>query len=167
MTCIVGVCDGSSVYLAGERALSVDDWVSTSAHPKVWRRDSVAFGVAGQLAQLQKLRYQLQTPRYRGGPPENYLGKRLCPALHEFFGGELEIEILVGMRGRLFAIDDACAFAEVSPEWAIGSGGEAARAALKLLSPNDNSPRARCSRAVLTAAEVCQSVGGPVDLVSA
>ena len=168
MTAIVGLEHSGAVYLGGDRAISGDDSVVRSAHSKVWRRGGILLGVAGQLDQLQRMAYVFRVPPYRAGrDPARYLGRKLAPALVAFFSGgkDVEIQALAGVGGCLFYLDDGFSFSRVGPEWAIGSGGDAARAALKLL-PGQIDPRERVRRSLEIASEVCLSVAPPFDVLS-
>lgn len=165
MTAVVAITDGNTVFMGGDRATTGDDCIVDLPHPKVWRRGGVTFGCAGQVAQLQRLRYEAPFPRFRGGVPDRYVGARLAPALRKFFGSEdIDIDILIGVRGRLFALDCVFSFTDVGPEWAIGSGGAAARAALACTTGEDD-PQTRIAHALNVATLVCNSVRGPFDFV--
>ncbi len=170
MTAIVGIEHGGRVYLGGDRAISGDDSVVQAARPKVWKRGSVLFGCAGQLDQLQLLSHTYRPPRYRGRDPSSYLGRHLAPSLRSFFAEEkavgvpwvVDVTLLVGVGGFLFYFDSEFSFSQVGPEWAIGSGGDATRAALMHITGD---PRERARRALETASRVCVSVAGPFDVV--
>lgn len=173
MTAIVGIEHDGRVYLAGDRAVSGDgcDPVTRSAHPKVWARSGVLIGIAGQLDQLQRIAYRCKIPRYRRRQdPSSYMGRHLVPALKLAFaadmraGEQVDLEMLVGVGGQLFGLDHVFSFSLVGPEWAIGSGGEAARAALCLLSAR-RGPEARALAALAVAARVCPSVSAPYDVI--
>ena len=165
MTAIVGIEHGGRVYMAGDRALSGSDVITSSADPKVWARAGVVYGVAGNLDQLQRVRYEFKPAQYRRRQrPELFLGSKLAPAFREFFGADkVKIEILVGVRGSLYLLDRGFSFSPVGPEWAIGSGGDAARASLMHIT---GPPSDRAMWALDTAARVCLSVAGPFDVVS-
>lgn len=167
MTAIVGIEHSGRVYLAGDRAISGDDALTLCPHPKVWRRSGIVFGAAGQLDQLQRIRFSLRVPRFRHADPVEYVGRRLVPALVALFADEKDrdLGLLVGVGGSLFYMDGGFSFCRVGPDWAIGSGGDAARAALHLL-PRTLEPQQRGVRALRVAARVCLSVSGPFDVVS-
>lgn len=148
--------------------ISGDDAETLSAHPKVWRKHGALFGVAGDLGQLQTLYFQLKCSRYRTGrSPVHWLGSKLAPEIRALIPDRerAEVSILCGVGGRLFYLDCGFSFVEVGPEWAIGSGGDAARAALQLLPP-ELGPQRRIERALEVASRICLSVGPPFDLVS-
>jgi len=168
MSFIVGIESGGKVYMGGDRAISGDDSVVLCAHAKVWRKGGVIFGAAGQLDQLQRVRHVFKAPRFRKGQePVRYLGRLLAPQLQAFFGEDKDrdLTLLVGAGGLLFYLDGSFSFSRAGPEWAVGSGGDAARAALVVIPEAD--PRQRCRQALEVAAQVMQSVAPPFDVLSA
>lgn len=176
MTVIVGVAHEGRVILGGDRARTIfDDQVVATGVPKVWSVGEIVIGQAGDERQFQVLRRGLDVPdvpededvaAWVGGPFVDVVRSRLreAGALGEDEGLDSGPRLLVGVRGRLFLIDNAFAAIEFG-EWAIGSGGGYALGALHAVHGLGLDPAERVGRAMQAAAALHPQVRGPFDLV--
>lgn len=175
MTCIVGVEFKGRVYMGGDGSSMSGDSQSRISEPKVWKNNGVIFGCCGDLYALQHLKHVTDWPRYQSQKVEKFLAKQLCPtfrkslkALHDQFpdnNENPEAGLLVGVGGHLYEIDSAGAYTEVGHAYAVGSGGECARAVLFHTVNED--PEERITAALEAAEAVCVSVCEPFTILSA
>lgn len=134
MTCIVGLVEGETVWVGGD-SLSCDDHVgSIRATRKVFRVGEMLVGVCGDTRTSQVIQYAFDPP----DPMEDedlvrYLAARFVPALHQALqtpgvhlpeGAEkTRWSVLLGLRGRLFAIYDDFQVEETADGFnAVGCG---------------------------------------------
>jgi ATP-dependent protease HslVU (ClpYQ) peptidase subunit len=161
MTAIAAIEHDGQVWIAGDSA-AVDastGEVITVGTPKVWRRGAFVMGGADSFRYIQVARYVFEPPtlpRVRSDDAhDKYLATEFCPALREAFRSDLElkdgdkypnIELLIGFRGRVYAIYEDFAFNRPNDGFdAIGSGGQTARIAL---SCSKGHPRTRLRTAL-------------------
>jgi ATP-dependent protease HslVU (ClpYQ) peptidase subunit len=151
---------------------------------KIWKTDNMVIGGAGSLVHLQTLQYNLEIPEI----PEEYLKTKngLIQYLHtDFFPafktalirgalleikdsiGKADLDILIGIEGRLFVISAQGAVNEcVQGYCAIGSGSEFALGVLHTLQTTDTTPEDKILRALDAAAEHTYSVARPFKIES-
>jgi ATP-dependent protease HslVU (ClpYQ) peptidase subunit len=184
MTLIVGLVEDGKVYIGADSLIM---WGSKSVQMstnKIWKTNEMVIGGAGSLVHLQNLQYNLKIPEV----PKQYLSSKngLIKYLStEFFpafktslirGALLEIkdsvgvtdlDILIGMHGRLFVISAQGAVNEcVQGYCAIGSGSEFALGVLHTLQTTDTTPEDKILRALDAAAEHTYSVARPFSIES-
>ena len=161
MTCIVGIERGGAVYLGGDRCISDDETAHVQRDPKVWAHGgNVVLGVAGTLWQLQKLRYG-RLKGFRVGLPQEWLTEDLAPIVRDLG----EVVLLVGIGGALYHLDGSGGFSNVGPEFAIGTGAQAAMGALDVLA-DKLSAETRIRRALTSSSRIRRDVSPPFDIVS-
>jgi hypothetical protein len=144
MTCIVGIADGTNVWLGADNAGSDDDGtLYLSKLPKIWRHGGLVFGTSGSRRIAQLLKYSLECPPCQEGQNvEVYVTRVVVGAIRDCLrdGGRITVKdgiesmdawVLVGVQGRLFEIDGEFG-ANESPEGyaSIGIGAPEARGAL-------------------------------------
>lgn len=167
MTAIIGVCYDGDVWLGADSAVTdgESDTQYTVTEPKVWEDGQIIIGASGLLSQLQQLRHCIKIPQIlKTNSPEQYLAKRFIPELRDLFGDDAAIDILIGVRGRIFCVDQSFSYCDIGSEWAIGSGGQAARGALTQISKAID-PETRIRRALEASASICVSVDAPFIVV--
>lgn len=125
MTCIAGLIEDGSIWMAGDSASSAGNDVKIRMHPKVFRRRQNGiewlFGCAGTSRLSQIVQYKTELPTNKA--PK---GKTLCGFLVEEFvpllqkalreNGflaqkenvvKLDGSIMIGLNGHIFIIDEA------------------------------------------------------------
>lgn len=165
MTTIVGVVHHSTVWLGGDAAMSSEDSVALQTLPKVFNRGPAVIGVCGQARLEPVMRHVVQVPNFkRGDDPDRWVNVDLANAIRTAVtreglvteSGWLDLgdsAILVGVAGQLFAIEsDLCGWRPLQGFYAIGSGGEKARASLAETHEKKLQPRTRLKRALERAA---------------
>jgi hypothetical protein len=136
--------------------------------PKVWITGPTIIAAGGSARLSQLIAYVFKPPQRRGRDPREYLAGPFASRLKDALGEEppngYEMELMVGIAGRLFVIDGDLGFSEPAEGyWAIGSGGEAARCVLDDLHQHERDlhPRKRILRALDAAAKHCVGVAPP------
>jgi len=188
MTCIVGLVEDGCVVLGGD-ALTVDGWTCTVCkHAKVWKAGEWVCGVSGAPVIQQLMRYSFPWPELADdADPARWLmaeGMRLVRTLlaeHGQIGRETTNNpqgmdmrdggMLIGVRGRLFAIGSTFQVIEAEDDYdAIGGGAQVARGALYALRQHIKWPRLPAAQQVLSALEAAArfnaSVSAPFTLVA-
>jgi ATP-dependent protease HslVU (ClpYQ) peptidase subunit len=176
MTCIAGLVEGGSVYLAGDSAVSNDAGQMTlRLNNKVFRREDLRmiFGCCGSIRMTQLLHYVF-APALPAAEEEleHYMTSTFIEAVRCCFkdGGfarkEEEQEkggyFLVGVRGRLFQIESDYQVGESLDGYAtLGSGDEVARGALFVTRHLDLPPEQRLTLALEAAQHHITSVRAP------
>jgi len=179
MTCIVGIAKDGAVYLAAD-SLGAD--VTTYAveirkEPKVFRHGEFVIGYTSSFRMGDLLRYAFTPP-----PLTEHLSKYMrtvfVDEVRKIFkdGGfakkELDREsggeFIVGIRGRLFVIEDDYQVGELEGGWhAIGCGQQIARGAMFALLQAGSNDIAYVLTTALKAAEYCSAfVRGPFHILS-
>lgn len=169
MTCVVGVTDGTTVWIGADSAgVNGDSFaLQARADPKVFRRGALVMGFCGSFRAGQLLRLTLVPPaQLKDEPDELYVCTRLTAAIRRCLreGGvedEKRLEdstLLVGYHGRLFAIDlDDHQVAEQTHRFqAIGCAADIAHGSL--YATRGGAPVAR----VLAALEAAQTFSAGV-----
>lgn len=172
MTAIVGIVDGSRVWLGGDRCIASNGSRETLGTPKVWHAGGYVLGVAGSSAWHSLVR-RVALPTVAGDryPLAGWIEDLLSAA--RALGLDLPVEndespldgtALLAGGGGLWYVDSALECYRTSGESAIGTGADAARGAMF-------ASRAKGRRRVLTALEaaahVCTDVWPPFDVIAA
>ena len=119
MTCILGLVDGKTVYVGGDSAGTSGDLSQRIiGDKKVFKRDTVVFGVCGSPKVMDALMHVLVVPkRSTGQDVGEYVRKDLVPALktvltetgcvssNEQHPELFEGAIMVGCHGKLFVVE--------------------------------------------------------------
>lgn len=171
MTCVVAVARGPSVWMGADSCVSSGDSYLATICPKIWRAGGYALGAAGGGAWFTLLR-QVAWPSeasegwmLRGLPlalvaAAGRLGLTLPTKADDPHDGSALVCGCVGGAGRIWYVDSTLDVDEYVGPMAVGSGGEAARAALRALGPNAAPARA-IRRALEASAAVVMNVGPP------
>jgi ATP-dependent protease HslVU (ClpYQ) peptidase subunit len=167
VTAIAGISDGTRVFVGGDSCSSDGNSATRDLEPKVFRIGRMIVGVCGTARLCQKVAYVFRPPARRGLELRQYLAGPFAKALNKALGDNddgYEMNLMLGIDGRLFVIDSALGFTEPADGyWAIGSGGEAARCVLDDLHKHEPglAPRKRILRALDAAAKHCVGVAPP------
>jgi ATP-dependent protease HslVU (ClpYQ) peptidase subunit len=180
MTCIAGLTDNGSVYIAGDSAVnSGESHVWKDAGAKVFSNGRFLIGHCGLVRMGQIVRFQFAAPEEPNLDDNDerqlqaYLIKTFVPRLRDCVKehgvlladkGEEQINgaLLIGCRGRLFEIDSAFTVTQTDDTvLAIGSGARLALGALHALSDSAIPPEQRLHRALLAAAHYDNYVRPP------
>lgn len=142
MTCIAAITNGEQVWMGGDAAATRCSRKYVLPRKKVWISGEFIIGVAGLASLSQTLHYTFDLPPLEEGQTiESWLTGTLpkairnCPDFktEKTEHHDIEGEILIGHRGRLFHYDVSLAWGEATDYEAIGSGGEFALGALHVL----------------------------------
>ena len=171
MTCIVGISDGKSVYIGGDRAISDGDVILSMSRPKVGVRGDWIYGYAGDIG-IGQLIEVIDLPIV-GDKDDPYLLilNEIIYTLHERIDNfikndEPQAEFLIGCKGRLFELNtEAWGIAEVQ-ESAIGSGSQYALGSLYTTYPLYTDIHTRTKLALESAITYSPTCQGPIDILS-
>lgn len=141
MTCIVGLVDGNSVWLGGDRA-ATDGGLNRTLlkEPKIFTKGEVGFGVCGLPKVMDALKHAIELPVQSGGNDRAFLVAELVPAIRDglvkfdaagkntspFGGGDavqFEGAMLVAYRGHLYQLEGNFQLVESDEKFdSVGSG---------------------------------------------
>jgi ATP-dependent protease HslVU (ClpYQ) peptidase subunit len=172
MTCVVGIAERGAVYLGGDSIAVGGYTMDTRATPKVFRHGPFVIGCAGSLRASDVLRYRFAP----NAPPKKfdlhrYMATDFVDAVREVLkahgvmvvenGAEATpTEFIVGLRGRLFTLDDDLQVGESTHGFAaVGCGRDLALGALYAMPTGD--PRARLTTALRAAQAFSAGVRAP------
>lgn len=170
MTCIVGISDGKTVYIGGDRGASDDSSIISLSQPKVKVNSGWIYGYSGSLGNGQLLDF-ITYPAIKK-TDDVYKIVRMdivtqLKDLYESHGSDKDDNVtdyLIGVKGRLFELSsEDWGVAEVS-EVAIGSGGNFALGSLFSTSDIDN-PMVRITIALNAATTYSPTCQGPFDIL--
>lgn len=171
MTCIVGISDGNSVYMGGDRAASDGNTILPLSRPKVVKINNYLIGYAGSPG-IGQLAHMIDLPPI-GKNIEKTLRttfiKSLRNAIEEYGNAPLSednsTDWLIGVNGRLFEITSedwqVCEFSESS----IGSGNTIALGSL-YTSRSWKDQERRLRYALEAAVQISPSCLSPIDILS-
>lgn len=136
MTCVVGIAEAGRVHLAADSMMcEASGMAGTIVEPKVFIAAHMQWGIAGLAAWAQTVRYMLRVRKRQ--PRENlskYLHTEVRPALQNLWEQNHEDEsrgpMVLGVRGRLFELDETFTAFETRGYHSIGSGAEIALGSL-------------------------------------
>lgn len=170
MTCIAGVVSNGKVWIGGDSAgVNSDGHLQLRRDSKVFQNGEYLIGVSGSWRVNQILRFSPLPAFVAGYDPFQLMAqdfmlslkKRLldCP--------ELDFDLLVGFRGRLFHIYGTSQVSEeIAGYEACGSGAQVARGAM-FACEDIGAPAVNLVRIGLEAAErFCSGVRGPFTILS-
>jgi ATP-dependent protease HslVU (ClpYQ) peptidase subunit len=182
MTCIVGLTNGKTTYLAADAKASNCSAQVIQERPKIFKMmtadsEEVLVGVCGSHRIAQILECHITLPNSRGTDTYTYLvksfAKQLRDALKEH--GHTSVnnnresqygEILICFRGGVHRLQSDFSILTSEEHFdCIGSGEPFARGAM-LAMPENTNPQKRMTRAIEIAAQCCPTVGGPVTFLS-
>ena len=169
MTCIVGISDGSNVYIGGERGSSDGSSILPLTRPKVAFNGGYLIGYAGSQG-IGELAHFIKMP-----PVQNDIHKTLRTTFIstlknaiEEYGNASHLEDnstdwLVGVNGKLFEISsEDCHISEFEYS-AIGSGGNIALGSLHT-SRNWKDNEKRIRYALQAAVDINPTCLPPIDI---
>lgn len=180
MTCIVGMVDGSTVWLAGDRAATDGQLNRTILkHPKIFVKGDVAFGIAGLPKFIDVLQHSTELPLFPGGDDKKFIVSELIPCIRESFtkhecvamdqhGQKLFMgSMLVAFAGKLYKLDSSFQTVEADCGFdAVGNGAPMAKGALaSLVNGNDQDPRHILLEALNITATSNAGVAPPFDII--
>lgn len=178
MTCIVGVIENGVVTLGGDSAGVENDNITIRKDEKVFRNKEFIIGYTSSFRMGQLLRFRFTPPPISGKDLYEYMctefvdGVRKCFEEYGFMqkykgGDEKGGEFLVGIRGRLFHIDDDYQVGEpVDGFMSVGSGMYYALGSLDTTNKNQIKPKDRVEIALRVAEKYSCGVSGPFNYVS-
>jgi ATP-dependent protease HslVU (ClpYQ) peptidase subunit len=173
MTCIAGVVARGAVHLGGDSIAIGGYAMDVRTTPKVWRRGWFVIGCAGSLRAADVLRYRFAPTPPPADPSfdlHRYMATDFVDALRDVLKAhgvlavennaeEVQAELLVGARGRLFTIDDDLQVGESEHAFAaIGCGRDLAMGALYA---TKGAPRSRLTKALHAAESFSAGVRAP------
>lgn len=182
MTCIVGLKHGGKVYLGGDSAAVAGRAINIRVDEKVFVHGPVACGFTSSFRMGQILRYRLTVPRLRADDePMAWMVGEFIEAARQslvsngFAKRENNVDsgglFLIGLRGRLFRVDDDFQVGETADAFeAIGSGYDLAHGALAALAATGayiDDPKGRIRIALEAAEKFNAAVRAPFHIVEA
>ncbi len=173
MTCIVAVVHDGIVYMGGDSAAAAwgNSFVHTRSDAKVFKLGEAVVGFTSSWRMGQVLRYELKLPEIpEGCELHEYMVRCFVPKLREAAklagilttkeGAESLGQFLVGLRGRLFCVDNDFGIAEHTTGYmSVGCGMLTAEGAL--FATAGRSPQERVRIALEAAAFHMDSVRAP------
>ena len=171
MTCIVGITNGSSVYIGGDRSASDGDAIVSMCRPKVHVRGDWIFGYAGNIGKGQLLEFITLPIVEDNDDPYCLLRLDVVETLREAINTYSDNESdhtdwLIGCKGRLFEISsDGWGVVEVK-ESSIGSGSTYALGSLHATQDLLDVYMYRIDMALNAAITYSPTCQGPVDILS-
>lgn len=171
MTCIVGISDGETVYIGGDRGASDESCIITLSQPKVKTNGEWIYAYSGSLGNGQLLDF-INYPALKK-TDDVYKIVRFdivsqLKDLYESHGSEKDdnaTDYLIGIRGRLFELSsEDWGVAEVQ-ETSIGSGGNFALGSLYTSKELEDNPIVRITLALNAAITYSPTCQGPTDIL--
>lgn len=181
MTCIAGAIKGTEVWIGGDAvSTSREDCVRLSARPKVFQMGEFLVGLSGTTRAQQIVQFLFEPPQIEGDLVA-YIVKLFAPALRAAMkdnGGEvttssstveMDAQLLIGVRNRLFAIDGGYGVFEPRANYAaVGCADQEALAAMftvNALLAGDASGEDIVRRGLLAAAEFDSNIRPPFTIL--
>lgn len=183
MTCIVGLVDGKTVWLGGDRA-ATDGHLNRVIikHPKVFKKGDVGFGVCGLPKVMDALKHAIELPIQADGDDRAFLVSELVPAVRDglvkldaagkdssSFGGSSDTcfqgAILVAYRGKLYNLQGNFQLIEGAEAYASVGGGSTLALGSFASTSRERNPRKRMLTA-LEASTKNASVAPPFDIIT-
>lgn len=168
MTCIVGIANGTNVYIGSDRSASDDITIVPMCRPKVHIKNDYVFAYAGSFGTGQLM----EMIDFNNTHDDPYYTIRLSIVEQmkraiESFGSTSEDDVaqfLIGSKGKLFEFStDDWSVIEVE-ETAVGSGGPIALGSLYTTSSIYTDSSIRIQLAIEAAIQYSPSCSGPVDI---
>lgn len=178
MTCIVGLLDGSKVYIGGD-TLGSNGWTGQEVnHSKVFRVNSFVIGGTTSFRMLDLLEYSFS-------PPEPYPDEDLDRYMRTTFVNKVRSTLkdggfnqtkdtwrdsggtfIVGFKDRLWVVQDDYSVLNYKPYCAVGSGYQVAMGSLFTTNGTEMKPEDRVRKALEAASKYVVSVNGPFNVLS-
>lgn len=175
MTCIIGLVHDSAVYIGGDSAGVGSYDLTVRADPKVFRNGPYLMGFTSSFRMGQLLQYA-ELPEVDGSDLHRFMATTFINAVREVLksGGYAKKEndreeggtFLVGIRGRLFAVEADYQVAEaVDGYLAVGCGNQVALGALFATTGRPNAEE-RIDIALHAAERLNAGVRGPFIILT-
>lgn len=172
MTCIVGITDGNTVYMGGDRGGSDNETIISLARPKIFVNGDWLIGYSGNMGNGQLLEFITLPAVGEDDDPYRLLRMEVVEEIKsalDTYGSSNEddgTDILIGCKGRLFEMTiGEWGVAEVL-ETAIGSGGTFALGSLYTSLYYTYSNKERIEHAINAAITYSPTCQGPIDVLS-
>lgn len=170
MTIIVGIADGTNVWIAGDRGSSDGDSILSLSRPKIAKCGDYLIGYSGSqgIGQLARL-IDIPAPTKNLEKTLRTLFVKSLKSAIEEYGNASHLEDnstdwLVGVHGHLFEISSVDWQVSEYSESAIGSGTNIALGSLHTSAKwKDNNKRV--TAAVQAAIDISPSCVGPIDIL--
>jgi ATP-dependent protease HslVU (ClpYQ) peptidase subunit len=171
MTCIVGIADGDSVYIGGDRGISDNDTILKMSRPKVTQHGDFLIGYSGSLGVGQLMEF-ITYPKVTK-TMDIYKTIRIdiveqIKALYESHGRDIEdnaTDWLIGCKGRLFEFSSSDWGVAELEEDSIGTGSTFALGSLYTSKHIEYTPIERINYALNAAIELSPTCSLPVDIL--
>jgi ATP-dependent protease HslVU (ClpYQ) peptidase subunit len=170
MTVVVGITNGTNVYIGADRGVSDDITILSLSRPKVHINNDWVFGYSGSLG-IGQLMELIDLPD-AGENPYKTLRMNLVSHmrsaidLYSVNNNDNTSEFLIGTQGRLFEMNTTdWSVAEVN-ESAIGSGGPFALGSLDTTKDFPATPEWRIEMALCAAITCSPSCQGGIDILN-
>jgi ATP-dependent protease HslVU (ClpYQ) peptidase subunit len=178
VTCVAGIAERGAVYLGGDAIAVAGYSMHTRDLPKVFTLGPFVIGCANSFRAADVVRYKFAPPTPQ--PKDDlhcYMATTFVDALRETYKAhgvaviensaeEVPCEMLVGVRGTLFTVEDD--FQVGVPRGgiaAVGCGGDVALGALYALGKR-GTPKSRLTTALHAAEAFCAGVRAPFSYVT-
>jgi ATP-dependent protease HslVU (ClpYQ) peptidase subunit len=175
VTCVCGIVDRGAVHLGADSIAIAGYTMEVRATPKVVRRDWFVIGCAGSFRAWDVLAYRFAPTPPPASPSfdlHRYMATDFVDELRtvlkahgvmvvENNAEEVNASLIVGIRGRLFTLDDDLQVGESTTAYAaIGCGRDLALGALYAVGKK-GSPRSRLTTALRAAQTFSAGVRAP------
>ena len=178
MTCIIGYIEGKTVHMGGDSCLSwgyYNEGIGNSA--KVYRKGEYLIGFAGSCAEGDLMECCFDPPQLKGAV-KRFMLETFARSYKQFLAEHgrllekdglqsMDVEALIGVRGRLFWMDGIGGMNELkSPYQSIGCGADFALGAMEVLHGQDLTPKQKILAALKASAKHCSGVAAPFHVKS-
>ena len=174
MTCIVGVQDGTDVFIGGDSAGVAGYNITVRSDQKVFRNGPFVMGFTSSFRMGQLLRYSFVPPKVPDTGLDKYMVVDFINAVRTCLkaGGWAKTDegmerggtFLVGVKGQLFLIDGDYQVAKNADGYAsVGCGEEYALGSLHTTTGQD--PKTRVRLALQAASHHSSGVTGPYTIL--
>lgn len=174
MTCIVGLVEDGTIYMASDSEASDEASSSLIATPKVAINGDYIIGASESIRALNILHHTALPPVPSPSNLSSFMSISFVQAIADTMdnmpgtasGDKMDegTEIIVGTLGRIFIISfDYSVYENMYPYAAVGSGTVPALASLFTTDDTDLSPKNRLTKAVKAASEFAAGVRGPIQ----
>jgi ATP-dependent protease HslVU (ClpYQ) peptidase subunit len=173
MTCVAGIVERGGVYLGGDSIAVGGYAMEVRAMPKVFRHGPFVIGCAGSFRVADVIRYRFEPPLPDAASDlHRYMATVFADTLRDVLKAhgvvnvennieEAPAELLVGVRGRLFTVNDDFHVGESVHRFAaVGCGSDLAMGALYALGTR-GTPRERLTKALHAAEAFSAGVRAP------
>jgi ATP-dependent protease HslVU (ClpYQ) peptidase subunit len=171
MTCIVGIADGDSVYMGGDRGVSDDNVILKMSRSKVTQHGDFIIGYSGSLGVGQLMEF-ITYPKVTKATDVYKTIKidlvEQVKSLYESHSRDIEdngTDWLIGCKGRLFEFSSADWGVLEIQECSIGTGSPIALGSLYTSREIEDNPIIRITYALNAACELSPTCSLPVDIL--